>query len=181
MTSPDEAARLIRDAEETAHKEALQARELLEAKEVDGVLKRRSPFSDDVKSKIRKSRKPSLRTIQHYLCDKCDAMIPGPDEGFIIHGNIYVADPSCSGGLIGNNFPDVGDNMFVITDVQKTVLCKTCFCKALGLIKGPGGKKPEGEYQGSRRDPRQVDSDPFPYTPAPTPAPRRAVQEDIPF
>ena len=82
-----------------------------------------------IKEKLRESRKPRLRTVEQYLCDNCDGIIREPHDGFVIHGNVYVADPSSLGGLIGNNFPDEGK----LEDVKKTVLCKRCFCKALNL------------------------------------------------
>lgn len=84
----------------------------------------------EIKQKLHESRKPRLRTIEQYLCDNCDSVIGDSTEGFIIHGNIYVADPTTLGGLIGNNFPEEGGN---IEDVRKTVFCRKCFCKALGL------------------------------------------------
>jgi len=54
----------------------------------------------------------------------------------VVHGNIYVADPKCSGGLIGNNFPEEGGKA---EDVKKNVFCLQCFLRALGLSpKGEG-------------------------------------------
>jgi uncharacterized protein YlaI len=85
-----------------------------------------------IKQKLRESRKPRLRTVEQYLCDSCDGVIAEPTDGFIVHGNIYVADPSCLGGLIGNNFPEDGGKA---EDVKKTVYCKKCFLNALGIGK----------------------------------------------
>lgn len=92
---------------------------------------------EPAKQKLRMSRKPRLRTVEQYLCDQCDGVIAKPTDGFIVHGNIYVADPSCRGGLIGNNFPEVPDDQPVpLETVKKTVLCKKCFLLALGFENG---------------------------------------------
>lgn len=87
-----------------------------------------SPIRDVLKTK------DAMRTVEHYLCDRCDQVIADPLQGFVVHGNIYVADPKCRGGLIGNNFPDVapGDKIEV-TDVKERVLCINCFKEALDL------------------------------------------------
>lgn len=91
---------------------------------------KKSSVLPEIKEKIQQSQKPRLRTIQQYLCDGCDCVIGDSTEGFVIHGNIYVADPTIIGGLIGNNFPKEGGS---IEDVRKTVFCRSCFCKALDL------------------------------------------------
>lgn len=90
----------------------------------------KSSVLPEVKEKIRQSRKPRLRTVEQYLCDNCDIVIADPSDGFLVHGNIYVADPVNLGGLIGDNFPDADGKA---ADVKKTVFCRKCFCKALGL------------------------------------------------
>lgn len=78
--------------------------------------------------------KQRMRKREFYVCDRCDCTIGKPEDGLIIHGNIYVADPSCRGGLIGNNFPNVkpGDKIEV-TDIKETVYCLTCFQAALDM------------------------------------------------
>lgn len=92
---------------------------------------------------VAKTKGQRMRTQGFYLCDKCDAIILKPENGFIVHGNIYVADLKFRGGLIGNNFPNVtpGDKIEV-TDVKETVYCKKCFLLALGVIReeASGGK-----------------------------------------
>jgi len=85
-----------------------------------------------IKEKLKESRNPRLRTVEKYLCDSCDKIIYNEKEGFVVHGNIYVADPKCSGGLIGNNFPEEGGNA---KDVKKSVYCIQCFLRALCLQK----------------------------------------------
>lgn len=95
------------------------------------ILQTRGKFGE-IKEKITMARKPSMRTVQHFVCDQCDTEIVNPTDGFVIHGNIYAADPSCLGGLIGNNFP-LGDKSFTGDDVRKQVLCYRCFAHALNL------------------------------------------------
>jgi hypothetical protein len=151
--------------------------EKTEEEKVGEVLAENSPFSKDVKRQIQRARKPPLRTVQHYLCDRCDEMISRAEDGFIIHGNIYTADPSCCGGLIGNNFPVPSGEpgqMFVLDQVQKTVLCKRCFSEALGLKPKTSIRKP--------RDIRCPEPDNFPYSDGYLPlVPDLTPGEDIPF
>ena len=68
------------------------------------------------------------------VCDKCKQVILCNGDGFIVHGNIYVADPNNIGGLVGDNFPK-GENgimeQFTIEEVKKSCFCKRCFCEAL--------------------------------------------------
>ncbi len=90
---------------------------------------------EPIKEKLRQGRKQAMRKCEYYLCDSCDSAIYQETGGFVIHGNIYVANPSIRGGLIGNNFPNVvpGEKIEV-SDVQETVLCKKCFFQAIGII-----------------------------------------------
>lgn len=97
---------------------------------------------------VRRARKPRLRTVEHFLCDCCDVEIKSPEEGFIIHGNIYVADPNTIGGLIGDNFPE-GDELVAKDQVTKSVMCRSCFMRALNLFKP--GRFSKNEYSVSRR------------------------------
>lgn len=90
---------------------------------------------EPIRQEIQRSRKPRMRTVEQYLCDQCDKIIDTPRAGFVIQGNIYVADPASVGGLIGNNFPDT-DEPISVDSVKKTVLCKTCFMEAVGLASG---------------------------------------------
>jgi len=99
-----------------------------------------------------------ITTIQVPICDVCKTQIPTPNGGFIIHGNIYVAeidqDGKPGGGLIENNFPienvliprppDNGPGVLVTysidlqvfqDNVGVTCLCIHCFLRALGLTK----------------------------------------------
>lgn len=87
-----------------------------------------------IKSDIEDAKKGKLRIRKTYLCDNCDRNINSKYEGFIIQGNIYTADPSVRGGLIGDNFPEPDENNKINTNsILETVLCKHCFCKSLGI------------------------------------------------
>jgi len=98
-------------------------------------LKPKKDSLQPVREKIDMARKPKMRTVEQYLCDNCDKVIDKPENGFVVHGNIYVADPSCSGGLIGNNFPPLeeGEELTSPDQIKQTVLCKPCFLKAVGV------------------------------------------------
>ena len=69
------------------------------------------------------------------VCDQCDRTITDEREGYIIQGNIYVANPSDRGGLVGNNFPDPSVTLarFGIDDVRESVFCRGCLAEVLGL------------------------------------------------
>lgn len=102
---------------------------------VEGILRDRGPSAlESVKQPLRQARSPRMRTCTFYRCDKCNQAILNVDEGFIIHGNVYVADPSCRGGLIGNNFPNVrpGDKIEV-EDIRENVFCHNCLVSLLKL------------------------------------------------
>ena len=99
---------------------------------INEILKDKTDALQEVKEKIRESRKPRLRTVEQYLCDGCDLVIADPQDGFVIHGNIYAADPVNIDGMIGNNFPE--DKDALASSVKKIVFCKQCFLSALDLI-----------------------------------------------
>lgn len=95
------------------------------------------PF-EKVKDLVRMAKK-RMRTVQQYVCDHCDTVIQRPSEGFVIHGNIYTANPMSCEGLVGNNFPKEG----TVDQVQKTVVCKPCLLKMLNIgksVENPGAK-----------------------------------------
>lgn len=88
-------------------------------------------------------------TVELYKCDGCSKVITDPKGGIVIHGNIYVADPTTKGGLVGNNFPgsldEEGVKPFlsnISTLVEESVYCTPCFLKAvfpdLKLTRGEG-------------------------------------------
>lgn len=112
-----------------------ESKRTMAKKIVDQIIKQKPVESlEKVRDGIAMARKPKMRVVEHYLCDNCDVVISGPEQGYIIHGNIYVADPNERGGLIGNNFPKEEDGSLIkSTDVKETVLCKSCFIKAIAL------------------------------------------------
>ena len=121
---------ILEQARNEAYAEAgLEVKKLSESFTKNALRHTNLPSMGGVKEKVMKARKPKLRTVLHYLCDGCDKEISKPESGFVIHGNIYVADPNQVGGVVGNNFPD--KETFSIDEVQKTVLCVNCLTKAL--------------------------------------------------
>lgn len=66
-----------------------------------------------------------MKTAQFCICDKCLKPILDPEEGFIVQGNIYGADPNKNLGIIGNNIDK--------DEVKKVAFCKECFIKILDL------------------------------------------------
>ena len=127
---------------------------LREKQQVDKMLKKGSHQSvNDIKEDLGDIKKIKMRIVEQYLCDKCDQVIPlsplskNKNEGFVIHGNIYVADPSQILGLVGNNFPDLNSEEKVdINLIKKSVLCKKCFGEIIGFF------PQEDNYQGVLTD-----------------------------
>ena len=99
------------------------------------ILKKKTSRSmDGIKKHIKAaSGKGSMRTVSHFLCDCCDKTILKPEDGFIIQGNVYAADPSCRGGLIGCAFPAAEDGTIHVDDIKEKVFCSLCLLSALGL------------------------------------------------
>ena len=106
---------------------------------------------EHTKHSLRKAKK-RMRTRSYYLCDICNEPIHHHEEGFVFHGNVYVADPSERGGLIGNNFPVVQPGTSIeVGDVEETVLCHKCTFDVLGLKKHyTANKKPPNTTQNTR-------------------------------
>ena len=78
------------------------------------------------------------KIVELYKCDECDKVITDPQQGRVVHVNIYVADPSTRGGLIGNNFPEDTEFLtaplerslaFTAKDVRESAYCIPCFMK----------------------------------------------------
>lgn len=147
----DSASRQVNEAREDQIEElrrlagvdAAQTPRVRQEQQVKKVLKKAKHKSlEPIKECVEMARKPKMRTVEQYLCDKCDEIIPKDDgktpQGFVIKGNIYTADPSTRGGLIGNNIPEVldpdDDQKINPKDIRETVLCKRCFLKAVGII-----------------------------------------------
>jgi hypothetical protein len=74
-----------------------------------------------------------METIAICICSVCKNPILRAEDGFIVHGNIYVADPNKVGGLIGDNFKGASS----VETVGKDALCKRCFCSALHIDLAP--------------------------------------------
>lgn len=69
-----------------------------------------------------------------YLCDDCNEPIHKPQQGFVIQGNVYSANPDCREGVIGNNIPIVNLGEKIGTDeIQENVYCKKCLINILSL------------------------------------------------
>ena len=63
-----------------------------------------------------------------YKCDKCKKIITNPEDGLVVHGNIYVANPELLGGLVGDNFPTPSEpSLTSRDDVKMTAYCVPCF------------------------------------------------------
>ena len=72
-------------------------------------------------------------TVTLYKCNNCQKVILKPEDGLVVHGNIYVADPETRGGLIGNNFPTNQEECKFETvekAVKETAFCVPCFLNA---------------------------------------------------
>lgn len=149
---------LVQEARERAG-EAAETESPLERQEQESnrLLRRKPPESlGKMKQSLRDARKPKMRTVQSYMCDSCDVIIGKPEDGYVVHGNIYVADPATRGGLIGNNFPETLPGEQIDPQaVRETVYCTRCMLRALGLRSSPklttrggfgGHREEEEEY-----------------------------------
>lgn len=132
---------LIRYAQAQAQQDAQELATKREHEFTNRVLKTiKSKGLLEIKEKLDMAKKAKMRVVEHYLCDGCDSTIQDPANGFVIHGNIYSADPSIRGGIIGENFPDHGQK-FTLEEVQRSVLCRKCFCATLDLPYGMSSDK----------------------------------------
>jgi hypothetical protein len=114
----------------------------------------RPPTLGPVKSALRKTKK-TMRTRSYYLCDQCNIPIVNYDDGYIFHGNVYAANPSERGGLIGNNFPDVTPGTSIdVESVEEKVFCHKCVVKILGLDKHYAPKQLDKSVESKRTDAR---------------------------
>ena len=102
----------------------------------DRALRDRKPESlEPVKATLRRNKK-KMRTCSYYLCDRCEEPIVDPEDGYVFHGNVYVASTDVRGGLIGNNFPDVPPGTPIkVEDVEESVFCCKCLMDVMGLKK----------------------------------------------
>lgn len=68
------------------------------------------------------------------ICGKCGTKVINPTDGFIIKGNIYVADVEDRGGLVGNAFPEPDNNGCVfVDDIEEYCYCKSCLSEILDI------------------------------------------------
>ena len=72
-----------------------------------------------------------MSKITVYQCDSCNSLLNNVKDGFVIKGNIYVADGQ--GGLIGNAFPETQSGNIPIDQIKEFSYCTKCFCNALGI------------------------------------------------
>lgn len=127
---------LIEAAKAEAYNEATSTPKLKGLEElVERVAKEKTVRGlEPAKTVVRSVHKEKMRTCQFYLCDSCDKTIHDEKDGFVVHGNIYVANPDIRGGLIGNNFPNVVPGVSIaVEDVKESVFCRKCFFQALGV------------------------------------------------
>ena len=78
-----------------------------------------------------------IEIVKLYRCSACEKVIQQPENGIVIHGNIYTGTPDNKEILVGNNFP-TGDNTSIhmssiINRVEETALCIPCFLKVLKI------------------------------------------------
>lgn len=99
------------------------------------------PSLKPITEKLDQVKKPKCRTVQHYLCDRCDGVITNFEKGFVIQGNVYAADPDVICGIIGNAFPNPdAEGKIEAAAVRRTVLCTDCLLVSLGLGSKPSVK-----------------------------------------
>lgn len=98
------------------------------------VKKRSASSLESIKAILReKPDNQRMKIGQFFYCDACEQPIYD-NNGFIVHGNIYVADPNGRGGLIGDNFPQTKQGEKIEkTDIKESVFCQTCFLTALDI------------------------------------------------
>jgi hypothetical protein len=160
-------AAVVQQARDAAAREAeTTLPQRREAEAVRKTVKAPKPSSlKPAKERIEMATKQRMRTVSQYLCDSCDRTISRPSDeefggydGFVIKGNIYVADPAAAGGLVGDNFPDAKAGEMIDPEaVHQTVLCKECMLKALGLpaqltLARPEDKSGKVKRGGNNRD-----------------------------
>lgn len=66
-----------------------------------------------------------------YICDNCSTAILNAEEGVLIRGNLYTADPRDRGGLVGNAFPNPADGKITASEIKEYAMCKQCFEQVL--------------------------------------------------
>lgn len=108
------------------------------------IKKQGTPSLEGVKQVLRSKKEDSeyMKVGHFYYCDRCGKPIYNSEDGIIVHGNIYVADPTMRGGLIGNNFPNVAPGTKIeVTDVKEQVFCLNCIDSIFKSIKPSNSSK----------------------------------------
>lgn len=73
--------------------------------------------------------------MSFYMCERCRKQILEYTDGLLFKGNVYVADPESTGGIVGNNFPQLNlEGTFTIDDVGDTAYHRDCFNKYLDEV-----------------------------------------------
>ena len=75
----------------------------------------------------------------YCVCEICQKPIVNDSKGFIVKGNIYLADPVNYGGLVGNNILLTKDGK--IDEVMEVAYCTKCLLEVLYIKK----RKPKKE------------------------------------
>ena len=70
-----------------------------------------------------------------FICGNCSQPILKPEEGILLRGNLYVANPRDRSGLVGNAFPDSVDGNVKVSEIKEYAFCKGCFSQILPWIK----------------------------------------------
>ena len=148
----DEEVRLenerVRQLQDEAYGISLHAPEQFKLKQAEQVVGGQVMNSlKTIKRDISMAKVPRGRIVRFFLCDCCGNTIKKPTtskepyEGFIIRGNIYLADPDDNIGLVGDNIPEEKESLVKIDHIKQTVLCKNCLLKALGIDKSSALKR----------------------------------------
>lgn len=70
----------------------------------------------------------------YVVCDGCAKIITRPEDGFMIKGNIWAADPGENRALlVGNNFPETRNFAVTLSEIGESHLCTNCMVRSLGL------------------------------------------------
>lgn len=74
-----------------------------------------------------------MMTKECCICAGCNKPINDQDDGIIIQGNIYIADPHQRGGIIGNSkwLEKLENGALMVGDIPTEAYCKSCFMRAI--------------------------------------------------
>ena len=94
-------------------------------------IKRRFKYLNDLFMRLKEAMSYRTHNKEVAVCKACSKQILKPKDGFIIQGNVYVADIFTRRGLIGNNFPD--NDSFGVGEVGEVIFCMDCLQVVLGI------------------------------------------------